>query len=1746
MRSLTASVLTGALLAAMAPAVSAAPLPAPGKEYPMTAPGQTVTGVMAPAPPVQVSVALDEPARAGGRGSVEVALTRRQKAGPALRDIRVVITTPARTSVRSATGRGWSCRPAGDRAVCTRAAVAPRAGLPGILTVLDVRRSYTKRQARIRASATWRGGPKGTRSNTTTTRIPVYKPLRVSLASVSGPRVSLTAADGAASRQFLLAGRIRGIDGAQVDARWKQVAGPRVRMLQARRVSGVKQQVGQTIRVPKRAQSSRYRFALIVDGNGQRLTRTVTVRTRLQRKLGAVDGNNRQFSSLAAASLRDGKTTAHKARVSNGVTMRGTPRLSVAPGRSVGVRVVTDRPVKSVRWTVGPDPAGAGRSIRVKAPAVPRSARLVTATIRLKGGRVLSESTLVRSTAGQGPGLTRPDDVDIATVCSVADQAAKLVKDDQGSKTLPLDLGGKYTLTLKAADLTESDDFRNDAKECTGDGELSFESGTLLRGKSTQLVNMVGSLTAASGVQFSTAGWALPETFSKVTGVSSLPMAADSPVTAPLDDGAWGLPRGELAVQPYSVAGKKFYAISFLPLPGDWEFTPDASILSFLNSSKAAPEIADGTMRYSQQAAGSGATVQMTADSVDDAWSRLTVTVANASLGQTASGSTVMAAGTGTLDLTQAGNDSSVDLTISCQGGGDQACELVNGLFVKDFRFKWDRKAVGIVGTGRVRYGDPVKFYDFGLRGAYVSPGEWSLDAVSAADWDLGASGLQLTGLAGSIGMKPTAKDPKTSLLQAQFTGGIKGFRTAAGITVTKIAGSLSNICPIDDKTCSPGEIRLTLSAAVRAQLPGRKDPVALSTNAAMNLMTERFRFDFGFEDVQIGPDALNISKAQFIMTNEDTGSCTPKGEKAAPPDPGVYTLQVLAQARILDSSVAVGGTVDDVGYCLWGKPGTIDLDAVGKTRSQIFGYTNYPNGADLRLPTGEKTALKANMMAISGQFSLPADVAKTFKIPSGDLQYVASYTADDKGLSFDLFYQPTEAIRVYSNDRASLTLSNVSFGISVMGSAKSATLRLGANGALFMKGGAGTPDSTTPLGMSAEFTFGKQIETTFQAGVVTDDGAVTNAFGQPGLTVRQLAASFTLVLPDPTGSIAFNADVTLPQSWVGSVGIKPNTREAVALSLSETNWCVAVELGEESTANTAIAVDLANRGFLTAGYFKLVIAPNGCDVPVGASGTRRIAPGFGFAFVGHIVGAPLIASINATWQDGLAMDGVIEVPSLDLYAVRIEGSQPGTPLKIAFDVNSNAKKYDVAFDGGIAIGRPQDGIGAFVAVKGALKTSDPDYTDFTLNGSSAINLGVIDVNVNQLYVNGHIAKDPKNAPQNALNIRADMTVKALGIGINAAGALNYQHQQLVELMIRAGASLNIVIASVSGNAQFNYCLGTLSNLDAGKGSSCTPYEKYTNAKPAYRVGFFGSYRILWWTKPYTWTAFDQRGTEGTTPPPPSNDPGLVNGGIPSLTPNVMSAQTLQDQHDLAWSRIDGGALFKTVMGKNVTGTPACDVARLGATWQAGPDNPASTHVDPAPGNRRCGLLVDWVRDTDRQASRMQVTCSNTACMAEDGDLRMQTIYGYDAAGKRSAQVGRDALMAGLRTPPGIQPGGTQMFYPDLTSGDGTFVLQTRQDRLRLLNVATGNTVWQVGSVAGKRAITRQVSKDGLLQGVDTDGSNAYSVGTKVPLDPDTYPVFLLVNNGLQVAQTGPDGKTEAVWGVKANGECFPKPDSCK
>lgn len=1731
----------------IAPAHAATtPFPQPGKDFPVVRPSQTRAATADPAPTLNVSVQRDEIARAGGHGSVLIPVTRTGQ-GPKVRNLTVRVRTVKGTTVSSVSAKGWRCA---GLTCTTRKAVLPEGrGPQPLFAVIDVAKNYRKQAAKVTATATWKGGQ--IHRSQSSTSLEVYPRMTLGLTSPSGRTITLTTNAQARSREIHLAAHLRHLAGGQADARWTQISGPKTTFVQPARSRNVRERFGQVAQLSNTIKGTHtFRFALRVDANGQVVRKTVAVKVRAQRAVGKVNGNDKALTTLAAQSRKRDKMRSHTTKVSNGVRLQAKPRFTVRPGSTTTVRVVTQRKVKAITWSAGGKQIGTGRRVQVRAPVTPHSSTVVRAHITLRNGTGLLESALVRSGSNDSSFSGPSTDADNKAFCAVADTANKALLD----KAIPVSLGDLYTLTLQSKSVKE-DGVRTGKGACTGKGTLTFEKATLKRGSATLLTDVGGTITVDDGVGMSKASWQIPDTLKPASAknavVASL-QQQDKPVTAPLAKGKWGLPDGTFAVAPIKIATENVYGLSFVPLPGDWKFDPAKTLVSFLNASEEDPELQDGTVRFSQEATGpQDATAAFTVDSTTAAWQTAKIEVANLTLGQTAAGDTISAAGSGTLALNKDANNAA-EITVQClrDGQASTTCELFKGFVVKDFTLKWGRAGLGLVGQAGVQYGTPSNTYEFGLRGLYTTTRNWSLDAVSPAAWDLGTNGLQLTGLAGNVGMKPLDTDKTKSQFVAQFTGTVTGINVGSDIQLKGVTGAITNLCPQDVKDCKTGEIRVAMTADLAARLPGKPNPVALRTGAALNLSDMTFEFDFDVEDVQIGPPQLNVSKAQFILTNANTGSCVPKGMSAPAAAPNTFILQLRAQAQVLGGNIVLGGSVTGSGYCLWGKPGTIDAGASGETVTQVFGFTTYPNDAELRLPSGEQEILTQNKMSIAGKYRLPQSVKKTFNI-DGDIDYVAEYTLSPQGLSFTLDYTPTAPPSLYNSGTSNLTLRELVFSMSGSPTMQKYTLSLAARGALFMKGSNGVPDSTTPLYVQAALDLDRSVSVTFQAGVDNNGNPVDNAFGQAGLTITNLNVAFTLTMPAAAAEVSLNAVVSLPQTWVGAIGVKPGTREALSFSLGGPHWCLDIEIGEESTANTKVAVDLANKGFLTASYFKLLIAPTGCEVPIGLNQTKRIEPGYGFAFIGTIVSAPVIASINASFTEGLVIKGTMNIPELNVGPVRLGGTAPGTPAKVDMDINSKAGKYDVSLDVGLAIGAPDRGIGAYVAIKGYLNTSNADFVDFELTGKGNIALGPIGMSIDPLNVKAHIAKGTRGA-ENTIAANAALTVKMVGVALRAQAGLRYEHQQLIELRIRAGASLDFVVGAVSGNLEFNYCLGTLSDLrDDGTGSNCKPYSKYNGAAPAYRVGFFGSYRIAWWTKGYSWTAYDQKGTEGTDPPPsPDNNPKLVDGTLPPQPSGLQDvlqwkAPQVQQNAEIKWPA--KGTYIKAGAGYQVNGdnTPACKTARLGGQWNASTANPASTSVNPDPGNGSC-MLVAYVT-TNNSRDYTYAKCSATSCVATRGPYANQ-VLAADGPNGTQRQQGRDALIAGLRSPLGVLPTGARLVmdndHAQLVAPTEAVALWVESEGLYLKSPT--NTLWHP-DVAGRKVVgAMELMKNGMFKVYDAQGNDWYTVGTAATgLDLDKFPPYLIVNSdGMFVEQRGTDGKENIVWGI-AGGKCTPKLSSC-
>lgn len=1739
-------------LSLLLPIVPASATPQPSSVEPQAAveaqqSKPVVPGKMAPAEPLSLSVLQEEPARAGGVGQVRVILMRHSAKGSVLRQVKTKVAAPSGGRLTAVSGKGWNCKSTNGAAICRMAKLARKSPAP-IYATFQTDKSWTKPSIQLTAKATWQGGPAQSSKRAqwlarASGQVSVKPPLHVKLTSASGNRVTLATHGKAAHRQFILLAHIGNIGKDDVTARWKQTGGPKVKMLQPKNIHNVRQHVGQTIRIPNSMRKNAdLKFALHASGNGQTVKRTIDVRAVVQRQIGKSDGRPQLLGNLARASLVSGRSVGHKFSIDNGVILQASKWL-LLPGKSTTVQVETKHKVSAVQWFIDGEPATTGPSITVSAPSIPWHSTLVAAAVTLANGAVLQESAQVTAKGLPPEQVNAPSSENITAVCKIA-------KDAQGAGRTTLQLAGGVTLELSNSDVTPDKEFF-DKGVCTGNGAINFSKATLTH-PSVNLTAVAGAITAEDGLRISGAAWKLPQKL-KVPGVDSVPLAAgDNPAGARLDKGQWQLMTGELKLKPIDALVAKIDALPLIPLPGGAKFAEGQSLVTFLNATPEDPKLKDGTVQLSEKVVGpDDMSIQLRAATSDNSWDFLSVMASNIGLGQTARGDTLMASGTGTLMLGQSG--SSIDLEIDCMHDGQMVadCEVLNGFVIKDFRVVLSQKTFGLLGDAGIRYGQPSQLFEFALVGAYTSVREWTLAAKSTTPWDLG-KGMQFTDLAGDIGVEPDSAGK--GQLRASFTGTLAGLTIADNVKVKQISPTITNECPQDDKDCRSGEIRLAISAAVVATLPLGKQ-VPLNAGTVLNLKTMEFSIDFGFEDVAIGPPDLKITRSRFTLSNAPAGNCTPHGSAAPSSADNVLYVGFSAEATLFSGVVTVGGDFDATGYCLWGRPGAMDLGNDMKARSGVLSFTDFPNGADLRLPNEPTQLVGANKIRVNGEFDLPQAIDTTFGIPAGGLRYEATFDFEQQGTQFALTYTPASQVVIYRGSGAALSLTQIGFSVSYSRVNPNVKLALVSKGNLHVDGGGGMAASDTPLGLSIDFGFGKEIHAALQAGVDTGGKPLENAFGQPGLIVRQLSVSAGFYIPG-TPTLALNSDVTLPDSWVSNIGIKNSAPVKLAFSLNAADPCLMISIGEQESAKRKLAVDIANKGFLTAQYFRLVIAPKGCTIPVGGNDTERIDPGYGFDFDGAIMGVPITVVIDASFTNGLKIKGNLNVPSLDFYVVKLQGSQPGTGISIDMDIDSSASRYKVAFDAGIEFGLPDKGIGARVVVKGNLNPDNPDYLQLALSGQAVAKFGLIGVDIKPLNLNVRISK---TGGANYADASVGLRVNTLGFILEAGGSLTYDQGRLEKLRVYAKHGLDIKIASVIGTAEFDYCLGTLSELDQN-GSSCTLFSNIKDATPAYRVGFYGSFKFLWWYKPYTWTVFDQKGANGTPPPQPSLDPQTVPGGIPSLIPHTASPVELRNQgNDLKWNYARGTYL-KTMYAADIGAVKACPRADLGSQWTPtqGDPNPDAKNVNPYDSDKTCGLVVDVLVDPASGGGgvtqRTQVICAPNACTAVDKQFANQ-VLALDGPNGSKRQEGRDALIAGLRTPLGVLPAGSFIAppptqpTPQLESPDYKFRLYPGSNYFGLLNIwpSAGEPTmpWISNDQTGGKATQWRLGMDGKLQGLNAAGDVLWGVGTAAGGDTSKNRVYLFVQDGMQVVQEQATGAPKPVWGVTSMGKCFPDGAKC-
>lgn len=1444
----------------IAPPASAIPSPEPRATARAETP-TVITGALEAPPELSVAAQGVSPGRPGGQGAFDVVFASTGRGGQVVRDLQVRVAAPQGTSLDKISGERWRCDIEEGRlsAICDlRGAVGRDEDPPKLSATLDIEPAFAADVARIRAWARWAGeapefgawvvGDQGSVTVYPSATLRLDTPSEAVTAFRNGPEQS---------RQILLGASIGELQGQHAVLTWRQVSGPAVTFLLPRVVEGVAEEAQQIVELTRVPSQQRYEFAARLVAQGQVIERRISVTVRGDRLLTDVDAATPTEAEIAAA------TSLPRLRGALEVDERRDLRIEgslVAPaGSRVTLRAVgRDVARGTVSWSVGSRRVGDGATVTVTAPAQVGAFSLVTSRVRLPSGVTSLAEHIVMATAPTTTSRSRLTSRSSTGFCRTAvDIRQGQAKDARATFDIPMGSTGEQKLTLRYERVTIDDGVFDDRGKCTGEGGIDITGGVLVQSARVRLANVKATLSAA-GLSVSGARATVNSTLSnEITDNIGLDIAGDlsAPWSGDTLDALVGTatftPIGDPAVSPMQ---------ALLKFPEGWEFPLDSSQITFAD---------DLGVRLSQAARGPAnahgtrGTVAFSIDIVDLEPEDVRVSVANLSLGETPRGGLITASGTGRYNLSDQTFD--VSLPIQCEGGwASRSCEIFDGLRFGSAALTWSDEGIAIEAEAAVSVGES-RAYGVSLKGAYRAEDDWNLSVSDAAPWDLG-NDVVLRALRGSLVQRPSGN---AAGLTMSITGTLEGLALGTAVTVKRFTPTLTNACPEDDSdpTCSLDEIKFFIDAEVAALLPGSERPTTFTARADVNLTTLDFTFESGASDMEVGPEELRLTDVRIVISRGQPTSCVPAGEGATADDTGI-TVRFSGSARILTKNYTLNVQSDDRGLCIWGTGDTIDIGGGFRAVTPKVAFTTFPSGA---VVDGDEK-IDAKRLIMRGGFVFPDDVEERFQIPGRGVTFEADISADLYEAHFAISYNADNQLSLYRGAGAALTVGQLGIGLDVRTGGVSPGFDgyfLGT-GRLELDGTDEVPASRTPMEVRVGIGYevGQSLKLELQAGVPS--GSVSNAFGVKGLTIRRLSASAAIDLIVGTPSIALNADVTLPDGWGSAVGLLPGSAVALAVNLDASRPCLEFRVG---TRDGDPVVDFGGGGFITGNYFRLVLAPTGCELPDGR-GTQRIAAGWAFSVQGTLLGSPFEAtSLLQIDSKGVRVDAVLQLPSLDLYGVVAFRSHEGVGgPRVTLKVDTERDIFDVSLDAAIEIGDVKSKFGVLASVKGDIKKARDRFV-IDLKGTSRTSLGPVRVALDPITIKGNIPLSGSESATNQLfiDISTGLTVtldlEAFGsYTVKGSGRLQMQDSVVTQLSLKAGGEFDAVIYRVRGEVAVDLCMGTLSEINSdGSGSQCTLYPRASlaSSSPAVRVGVTGTEFVPFKDpKPFAKIFYDRAGVQ--------------------------------------------------------------------------------------------------------------------------------------------------------------------------------------------------------------------------------------------------------------------------------------------
>ncbi len=1616
--------------------------------------------------PSSLSFTQLTPARRDGKGLVRLSLVPEDATPDRMRQL--VVKARVAKGVRWVAPRvaGWRCdtQRRGALLRCARGGV-----LSGRAVSLDAALKVTRDRkgtgALITGQARWRTGT-GARARswleTGSGRLAIQPRLGVHLKVAGDGRLAIVTGADPQARGVQLVANLSRVAGQQVEVTWDQVRGPKVRFVTDRTVTTDEKQVSQTVLVPRDFDGARTLvFAVRAQSGGQ----VVTDRARVRITAEQVQGEVAPRDALIAKALKQAPNRLRKytvvptppkvPRLPSPVRLLGPKKGLAGPGQSVGLRIKTDLRVKRVRWVTHPqNGAGStvvsGKRLTVTTPGVGQGYLRVQAYVRLAGRPTVVRSfTLMPRPTGLKERPT-PDDVEEKNrelLCTVATSLFK-AKAAGADKAVEVITQDKTVLKITPSKAVIPGSMFPTPGDCSGKGTIEFGRAKVAASVDADFTEVEGTISLADGVKITKMNWTLDEAMYKWVpqSIRTITVAGDVAIGFdPEAPGTWDAINGTAYLQPYSVADLSLTGIPFVPLPKGWSISAKegAFLQFFKDDDQAAPA---GSMKFVQKATGppaeSAASIQLavirrkTADG-KTRWGQLYGAASNIEVFKSSDGQTVLASGDLVIDIYATGTSANqLNLAVTCGSPKSTAvrtvCPMGNDVYFRDGKLRLSLPRAGEPTSGgyllstTIAFGGEESSYVLKAEGAYTSKDSWRLQVKEDVTFDMGP-GMAATGFEGVIKQgEETVKGKQKVVMTFNIAATMSVPQFANGVTVKKVSARITNLCEKEETDCQATEVRF--KAGVDLTIPA---PAGKTINAALtgvyNWTTKGlfFRADAG-SDKPVGPEGWNFKSGSIFASRAAYGYC--QAQDASQRAPNVWAVGFEGKGTVFGQDTTLTLQFSKEGSCVWGSMGKLDTGAV-PTSGVVVSWTSFPKGALVKTGEDSFVKIKANTGSLTGKVDLP-DALNDFLGSKGNLEFTGEITGKFEGGVFEIAYnaRPKD---VTSQGANSFVLTKVALGMRWK-TRESAELYAGAEGLLTIKGDPGKQiaDSVTPLGVYFGVKAGtKGVSIVLTAGLGRAV-PVENAFGVQGLTLREFAASSEFALPPGNVTVKFAADAIMPKAWQSS-GFQPGARVALAFSVgSGQPWCIDFQIGIQGQKD--ISLDVANAGFLVAHYFRLLIAPAGCTVPISASETRTIPAGYGFAFDGYIMGAPIIVALNVGLGNGVTnnftMQGDLRMRKLELPLVTLSGADGKSDLTVSLDIDTSKRKYDASIDAGILVGYPEWGFGTRIRIQAQLRTSDEKEVTLYARGSSDVRIAGAFMRLDPLTVDLAVPKRtivPSRAKVAARAAFGIFGVKLLSGEIDMA----YDRGYLVQFGVLVGADLDIKIARLTGNLAFRYCLGSIggSRTRDGELADCSPFRYKASARPGYRIDLGGLIKVFGIKKTYYWNIAEQVGGEGD----PAFEPVQPPGPLPGPTVDIESKDLpedwffVQNQSAIPLRLGNLDVKFRSLRPAEVKipresrSVDPCSTVQVGTeAYRPSPGTyPTAVPLDPVPGGD-CGLIGSYT--SGEGVKTVPVVCSQRECIADDKQFR----FGGPDGSSRDA---RDQILTQLRQPPGYLPQGAQI-----------------------------------------------------------------------------------------------------------------------